>query len=170
MALNKIFKSSFVLVILLSVLLVVVAVHNSADQLKPMLSVREQINESKLPNTIIIGQKGRFKVELAATLEERTRGLSNRVSLPNHWGMVFLFNKPDRYGFWMKEMRFPLDIIWIENNRVVGISENLLPEGVQPKNIYYPPATADTILEVNAGQARALGITTGDVVKLGYEE
>jgi uncharacterized membrane protein (UPF0127 family) len=66
-----------------------------------------------------------FKIELARTPEEQQKGLSNRASLPEDHGMLFLFDKPAPYGFWMKEMRFPLDIIFIKNKTVVTVDENL---------------------------------------------
>jgi len=163
-------KIVFALVILSAVLLGAVRIYKAAKDEPRSPAVAAPDNAVRPPNTVFIGAKGKWRVELAATLDERARGLSNRAALPAENGMIFLFNEPGRYGFWMKEMRFPLDIIWISNDQVIGLSENLLPEGAQPKNIYYPPAPADTILEINAGEAETFGIITGDVIKLGYEE
>jgi len=122
-----------------------------------------------LPNEITVGDSS-FKVELATTLETRTRGLSNRAALPQNNGMLFAFNKPGTYGFWMKDMKFPLDIIWIADRKVAGFEKNVQPAGNNPKNTYFPPTPVTEVLEINAGLVDSLGIKAGDVVKLGYKD
>jgi hypothetical protein len=69
-----------------------------------------------------------FKVEIADTPEKRRAGLMHRVSLPENQGMLFVFEKPGIYGFWMKNTLIPLDIIWLDENfKVVYIKENVQP-------------------------------------------
>ena len=69
-----------------------------------------------------------INVVLAETPAERVRGLSGRETLPQNEGMLFLFENTDYHAFWMKNMRFPIDIIWMDDDRViVGIAEHVLP-------------------------------------------
>ncbi len=104
-----------------------------------------------------------FKVEIADTPEKRTLGLSNHIGLKDDEGMLFIFEKPDIYGFWMKDMAFPIDIIWInEDFEVIGLSENLLPTSYP--QAFYPPSEALFVLEINANLAKKLNIRGGDQV------
>ncbi|MCH8049079.1 DUF192 domain-containing protein, partial [Patescibacteria group bacterium] len=77
-----------------------------------------------------------LQVEIADTQEKREKGLSNRESLQENRGMLFLFEKPGRYGFWMKEMNFAIDIIWIDKDKsVTEITKNVDPKTF-PKVFY----------------------------------
>jgi uncharacterized protein len=111
-----------------------------------------------------VGEAPSVTVELADTESLRASGLSGRASLEEHQGMLFLFDAPGYYTFWMKDMRFPLDLIWINGETVVGVTKNALPEGTHPVQLYTPPLPADAVLEVNAGFAEVYGIKTGDMV------
>lgn len=117
---------------------------------------------------ITIGNKT-FQVELASTIIERTRGLSGREDLGDREGMLFMFDSPGNYSFWMKDMKFPIDIIWIRDDRVVGFEENALPEPEKSDfglTQYSPSEPVDMVLEVNAGIVAEHGIQVGDVVKI----
>ena len=111
-----------------------------------------------------------FPVELAVTPEERIRGLSGRASLNARTGMLFIFERPDRLRFWMREMEISLDIVWISSNcRVVDISESVpFPDPGTPLNDlprYSPESLAMYVLEINAGEAAELGVGAGDKVE-----
>lgn len=94
---------------------------------------------------------------------ERERGLSNTVSLPTRTGALFIFAKPGNYSFWMKDMRYPIDIVWIDADwKVLGVTENVVPESYP--TAFYPPSDAKYVLEVNAGEARVLKLKQGSVV------
>jgi uncharacterized membrane protein (UPF0127 family) len=122
------------------------------------------ISTSKGPYVIIAGV--RLSVEVADTPAERGRGLSGREMLPENSGMLFVFDTPGRYGFWMYGMKFPLDIIWIDERlRVVYFVENAQP-CVNICETYEPPADALYVLEVNAGFVKKYGMKIGDVVEL----
>jgi uncharacterized membrane protein (UPF0127 family) len=98
--------------------------------------------------------------ETARTPSEQRRGLAFRESLlPDH-GMIFIFSKPDRYPFWMRDTKIPLDIIWMKDKVVVEMTELAPPDG---KTIptYTPHKAADSVLELPAGQAEKLAITPG---------
>ena len=107
-------------------------------------------------------------VEIADTDAARAQGLSGREGLQDGHGMLFVFGAPGRYGFWMKDMKFTIDIIWILGDRVAGIAEHIAPEpgkSIFTLTNYYPPETADKVLELGAGAARANGIAVGDKVR-----
>src|SRR3989344_1681259 len=97
---------------------------------------------------------------LEALATRRARGLSGRRSLEENQGMLFVFNTADYYNFWMKDMYFPIDIIWLNDDwRVIDLTEN-----ISPKNFpvtYQPRAPARYVLEVNAGFIVAHRMTIG---------
>jgi len=102
-------------------------------------------------------------VELADTEEKKSQGLSGRNSLPQNQGMLFVHESPALYSFWMKDMQFPIDIIWIdENNTVIDITKNVSPDTF-PQS-FQPLAPAQYVLEVNAGFADTNNVTIGDAV------
>ena len=106
-----------------------------------------------------------FNITVADTLNERTKGLSGREKLSFNEGLVFVFEKPGIYPFWMKDMNFPIDIIWIgEDFRIVYIKENATPESY-PKT-FTPDALSLYVFEVNAGTVAREKIKIGDEVFL----
>lgn len=97
---------------------------------------------------------------VAATDQERQRGLSGVKVLADDAGMLFIFSAPQVANFWMKDMNFPLDMIWIDENKVVtGVSSNISPETF-PKT-FSSSVPVSYVLEVNAGIAEKMGIKTG---------
>ena len=110
-----------------------------------------------------------IEAEIADSLLTRTRGLSGRESLLDGAGMLFVFPFPSRSGFWMKSMKFPIDIVWIRKGRVVGLVERVAPQpeaSMFKLKIYHPPERADQALEINAGQVKNLALKIGDAVRL----
>lgn len=102
-----------------------------------------------------------IKVDVVETPEERNKGLSGRESLANGEGMLFVFEKMDTYSFWMPDMHFAIDIIWLdENMKVMHIQENATPESY-PTN-FTPPVPAKYVLEVPAYFSKEKGIVVGD--------
>jgi len=111
-----------------------------------------------------------FPVELALKSEDRIKGLSGRASLTDQTGMLFVFEKAERLRFWMREMEISLDIVWISAGcRVVDVSENVpFPHPGTPLNDlprYSPESPAKYVLEINGGEAAALGVGIGDTVE-----
>ena len=118
----------------------------------------------KGPYVVVRGVK--LWVEVADTPDERGRGLSDRDMLPKDAAMLFVFETPGKHGFWMYRMRFPLDIIWIDEGlRVVYFVENVKP-CVNVCETYEPPADALYVLEVNAGFVKSHGVMVGDKVEI----
>ena len=105
-----------------------------------------------------------FTVEIADEPAEQSQGLSDRPSMSADHGMLFIFPAADRYSFWMRNMQFSLDIVWIADNKVVDISRDLPPEGDAPALTYQPSVPADTVLEINGGAAEEKGIEVGQEV------
>jgi len=106
-------------------------------------------------------------VEVATSTVAIQRGLSGRTSLDAGRGMIFVFSKPDKYRFWMPDMHFPLDIIWINSGQVVGITKNASNEFDPANPVFYtPPKPAQYVLEVNAGFVENRNINIGDEVVL----
>ncbi|PIP73238.1 MAG: hypothetical protein COW88_02485 [Candidatus Lloydbacteria bacterium CG22_combo_CG10-13_8_21_14_all_47_15] len=101
--------------------------------------------------------------EIADTPQERTTGLSGRTELTDGTGMLFVFDSPDMYGFWMKEMLFPIDIIWIgADGRIVWILPRVAPESYP--TVFRPDRPAQYVLETPAGYAEMHSISVGDSV------
>lgn len=108
-----------------------------------------------------------FKVEIADTMKKKEKGLSGRASLPQDQGMLFVFSEPGNYYFWMKDMNFPLDFIWINGNEIVDISKNIKPEEYQLPKSLTSKKPADKVLEINAGIAEKLQINITNKIDLG---
>lgn len=106
-----------------------------------------------------------FQFEIASTSEARAQGLSGRAEVPPNYGMLFVFGVPDLYGMWMKDMRVPIDIVWLDSAGVViGIEENISPD-TYPET-FYPPSPASYVLETRPGEAKAQGWDIGDTIPL----
>jgi len=107
-----------------------------------------------------------ISVEVADKVEKRSLGLGKRSGLENGWGMLFVFEKRKQHGFWMIDMQFPLDIIWLDNHRSVHILRNVQPakSGVIPP-VMTPPVAGNFVLEINAGRADELKLQVGQRLK-----
>lgn len=107
-------------------------------------------------------------VEIADTEQSRSQGLSGRKSLAENSGVLFVFPSPGIYEFWMKDMNFPLDFIWIKNGKIVEITENVLPPAQTEgkPGVIRPFFSVDRVLEVNAGFVSKNNLKVGDTVVL----
>ncbi len=107
---------------------------------------------------LIVGDKT-FFVKIADTPPTRTKGLSNHPPLKDNQGMLFTFDTLELHTFWMKDMNFDLDLVWIKDNTVIGISRGYRDD---PKTLLYPPEPINKVLEINPDQ----GVNIGDKVNL----
>lgn len=123
-------------------------------------SPESQLPVQGLKKQIITVGPVELPVEVAATVEEQKQGLSDRTSLPRDAGMLFTFAVPVREGFWMKDMNFPLDFVYLRDGEVVELKENAQPEFLPVP--FFPNEPADAVLEVNAGFIKEHGIAVGD--------
>jgi len=104
-------------------------------------------------------------IEYADTQEKHIHGLSGRESLPENSGLLFLFEREEYYGFWMKDMNFAIDIIWIgKDSRIKDITKNISPE-TYPR-VFKPQDPILYVLEVNAGFAERYKIQKGMKVNI----
>lgn len=110
-----------------------------------------------------------IKVEIANTPESRMKGLSGREKLGKDEGMFFIMDDKRYHTFWMDGMKFPIDVIWIADNKVVDLTKNA-PIPIEGENIpvFKPAVEVDKVLEVNAGYIDANNIQLGDEVGIDY--
>jgi uncharacterized protein len=87
--------------------------------------------------------------------QDRAMGLMFRPSLAADRGMLFVFEEPAFHGIWMKNCKFPIDILWLDDQRkVVHLAENVPPCKAEPCPVYEPLRRASYVVELNAGEAR----------------
>ncbi|NTV55642.1 MAG: DUF192 domain-containing protein [Candidatus Moranbacteria bacterium] len=103
-----------------------------------------------------------FSAEVADTPSSRELGLGGRDSLCASCAMLFRFDTPGNYGFCMKGMRFPLDLVWIREGIVVHVEQNVSADSVRTM---YPGTDATEVLETNADAL--LGVRVGDRIEVG---
>lgn len=125
-----------------------------------------KVNNNTLSSTFVKIRNLTINVDLAITPDQQEKGLSIKNSLNDSQGMLFPFDKPGDYAFWMKDMKFPIDIIWINpQNKIVHIEKNLQPcifFLLCPS--YSPHADSKYVLEVNSNFTTRNNITVGDSV------
>lgn len=110
-----------------------------------------------------------IKVELAISDFQQKLGLSNRTSLEIDSGMLFIFEKIEPHHFWMKDMNFPIDIIWIDENfKIIFIEENVSPESY-PKT-FGPAEASKYVLEVRAGFSEENGLEKNQKLKFYFQK
>lgn len=108
-------------------------------------------------------------VLLAEDLYEHKKGLGGRDTLAPYDGMLFLFGRPYRISIVMRDMRFPIDIVWLNQGEIVDIAQDvqLEPEVSEEQLIRYRPrADADMVLELPAGNAMVYGLKIGDIIRI----
>lgn len=103
-----------------------------------------------------------FKVEVVSADKDRRRGLGGRSQICDDCGMLFLFQEPGKYSFWMKGMKFDLDIIWISEGKIVHMAKNFSKDS---KELIMPEVEADKVLEIRAGLSDEHGFQIGDSVQ-----
>lgn len=114
-------------------------------------------------------KKLNLNIEKAETIETRRQGLSDRVNLCDSCGMLFVFENSNYYSFWMKDMNFDIDIIYLdENMKVVDIFVNVSKDSYReiPPKTFVNTKPAKYVLEINSGKARDLNIVKGDRLSL----
>src|SRR3989304_8626088 len=103
-------------------------------------------------------------VEVAQTSVQQTKGLSGRIFLGEDEGMVFVYPFPQQPTFWMYGMRFPIDILWVRDQSIIGIEKNVSPEFGTPVlelQRYKAPSAITAVIEVQAGWSEKHKITPG---------
>lgn len=115
--------------------------------------------------SVKIGEQ-KFSVQVLRKPWELEQGLSGKASLPKEKGYLFVFTRADKYDFWMKGMRFPIDIIWINDGKIVYMKERAPVPITNFLETYISDEPAQYVLEINAGLAEKYGFKVGDRVQL----
>lgn len=155
---KKYYKFTIVALFFLAIFLAIAAflfLFSHKPALAPESSGGCKVEKIKINGNII-------NVEIADTVEKQEKGLSGRAALSEDQGMLFIFEYPDHYSFWMKDMNFSLDFIWMKGNEIIEITENVKPEDCEPPESLVPKNKVDKVLEASAGTAERLGIKAGD--------
>ncbi|MBT7552841.1 DUF192 domain-containing protein [bacterium] len=120
----------------------------------------------KLATTTLSLQGEEFTVEIVDTLASQKQGLSNRQNLAGNSGMLFVFEDLKVRSFWMKDMNFPLDIIWLVDDKIIGWKKNapVPQDDVFPS--YKSPQPANQVLEISAGLIEQLNLEIGDIITI----
>lgn len=119
------------------------------------------------------GTSKELKTKIRVTNPEENfryiRGIRNKKDIPDGTGVIFKFSSATNSPYWMKDMLFPIDIIWVDNNKIVDYAENLkVPFPNQPPEslrFYKPAVPASSAIEVKAGFIREFGLSKGDEIK-----
>jgi uncharacterized membrane protein (UPF0127 family) len=111
-----------------------------------------------------------FVVDIAKTPNSWQQGLSNREKLAKNQAMLFIFPEYRQPNFWMKDMNFPIDIIWIKDKKIIDFDKNipapLKDSPVSDLETFYPESPVNIVLEVVAGTVDRLNIQKGDIINL----
>lgn len=158
-----------VLLPILGVIVFIIAVGLFVQKTGSINFSATQATPTPKPSVVTIGNQS-IQVTLAKTREERTKGLSGTATLEVNSGMLFVFDSKANPVFWMKDMLIPLDIIWINNGKIVKIDKNvpIAKPGTPDSKLttYSNSLPVDYVLEVNAGFADINNIKVGDQVDL----
>lgn len=128
--------------------------------------VKTVIDDIVKPKPLISLGKATFRVELARTEAEHQKGLSGRTKLADEEAMLFEFSEDRPWGIWMKGMKIPIDIVWLDRDmRVVHIEVNAQPDA-EPYKTYKPPVSARYVLELVSGGTSKFDIKNGMTAKL----
>jgi uncharacterized membrane protein (UPF0127 family) len=162
-------KAVFILLLLISIICYLILFK---AEINPFRSKKTMKNFTNLQDReqvqIKVGQEI-INVEIVNTPSSTTQGLSGREKIGTK-GMLFIFPKTEIRYFWMKDMNFDIDIVWIANKKVVEISSDVpKPESNTPDyklDTYSPNGPVNMVLELNKGVAKELNIKPGDNVEL----
>lgn len=169
------YKKNWPVIVSISMVLVLVAlilvhIHGAPkENNKIMLFAEENKPENnvqviKKPSEVNFKGKT-IKVEVVSNPQDMYLGLSGRENLCPNCGMLFAFPDKAERKFVMRNMLFPLDIIFISDNKVVNVHKNCQPEGANYQNVYSCGMPANYVLEVNAGLVDEFGIKIGDEIE-----
>ena len=150
-------KKILAIVFIVVALAVVIAWRKGAFSASPASGVRVGIGDHV------------YQVEVVDTVVSMAQGLSGRESLPEGSGMLFVFDPPRPEAFWMKDMRFSIDIIWIRNGKVIGVVERAPVPSGSTIPTFSSAGVVDHVLEVPAGTVTLDALKVGDTVTIsGY--
>lgn len=142
----KIFSITFLVLLLTSLLLI------KANDLYSYKKAFIKINRHKI------------NLEVADSKCLREMGLMFRESLDQNAGMLFVMDSPQKVDFWMKNVNFPLDIVFINKNKIVKIEENIPVCKSESCLFYNSEKIVDSVIEFNAGFCKKYNLKTGQTI------
>ncbi|HYM65544.1 MAG TPA: DUF192 domain-containing protein [Candidatus Sulfotelmatobacter sp.] len=147
-------RNLFFLILAIFVLLVLFFLNSGAEK------------QNNKPTITILNKT--FVLDVAKTADEKEIGLAKYDKLPADMAMLFPFSGYGYYHFWMKDMKFPIDIIFIKDNKIVDIFVNVPNPSPQNENlqIYTPKTKSNYVLEINANVSKRYNFKIGDTVKI----
>lgn len=126
------------------------------------------IYEMARPKVTLYLGDGIFTARIAKTDSERIKGLSGTDYLPKDKAMLFVFEEDARHGIWMKDMKIPIDVVWLDRDRrVIYIARDVLPESYP--EVYRPNIAARYVIELAAGTVKDKVIRIGMVAQFNEE-
>lgn len=133
---------------------------------KTIANASEEIKQGQMLPISATAKIGReiIQLEVAKTSEQQATGLMFRKSLPDNRGMLFPFEYERTARFWMKNVPISLDMIFLNGDRIVGISANVPPCRTDPCPVYGPEALVDQVIELRGGRTKELKIKVNDKV------
>lgn len=162
-------SNKYIFFILFIILLAIfwVVINNQA---KPKV-VKQPDKVSNVISTPQVVLKGTtFALEIVDTPDKQRQGLSGRENLATNQAMLFIFDQPKIMNFWMKDMKFNIDLLWINGNEIVAWEKNMLaPEiGLADDKllIYTSPFPVDKVLELSSGTIDSLSLQINDKIEL----
>ncbi len=166
MVFNLLKKKVFWLIFLIIVALITLFFYPQTV-LTPAQNIKNYFQPPTYDGSLVRINDISIPVELATSTEAVTKGLSGRPALDENEGMLFVFDLPYRYRFWMPDMNFPLDIIWLENGQIADITENATEDFDPLAPVFYQPnVPVRYVLEVNAGFVQKHNLKIGDQATL----
>ena len=128
-----------------------------------------QLNQSQMKKTNgkVTINKQIFNIEVVKSDNDKQIGLTKYSAIMDNQGMLFVFDNPDINGFWMKNMKFPIDIIFIKDDTIISFVEKApIADPKKDPTIYNPDAPVNYVLEINDGLIKKYNIKKGDKVKI----
>jgi uncharacterized membrane protein (UPF0127 family) len=119
---------------------------------------------------VVLGEQ-QIGLEVANTPEQQALGLMHREAMPDDRGMLFPFSPPRPVGFWMKNVRFSLDMLFIHDDQIIAIAENVPPCTAEPCPVYGPgQSPVGYVIELRGGLARELNVKPGDPITIEWRD
>jgi uncharacterized protein len=141
----------------------------SVAQAELLRSPTAQFSGQMLPISAIATIAGQaINLEVTRTPQQQAMGLMYRTSLPDNRGMLFEFSPPQAVGFWMKNVKINLDMIFIRQGVVKAIAANVPPCASEPCPSYGPGTSIDQVIELRGGRAAQLGLKVGDRITIQF--
>ncbi|MGF1480688.1 MAG: DUF192 domain-containing protein [Cyanophyceae cyanobacterium] len=133
----------------------------------PVSEVREQGQMLPVSATVRLGNE-QIELEVAQSPQQQAMGLMYREFLPPHRGMLFPFEELRLARFWMKNVRIPLDMVFLRDGEIQAIFADVPPCTTTPCPTYGPPMPVNQVIELPGGRAAELGLQAGDRVTIEF--